>query len=154
MQNNPNLSNPLWKNEHFTKIYFAVPGLLTKNHYTGRYKRWTQGHWFTLNMCIMKWLWDVQYPCFIDNKQYNQTNSMHQLEIKKVSYLVLFSQIYNSEMYALLLNRLISNQRRFVSFQSAIKTLMLPVIKKNWGTLLFYMMKDIRLNINKITEKV
>ena len=90
---------------------------------------------------------------FIENKQYNQINSMHQLEIKKVSYLVLFLKISNSEMYALLLNRLISNQRSFVSFPSAIKTLMLPVRKKNWGTLLFYMMKDICLNINKITEK-
>ena len=58
---------------------------------------------------------------------------MHQLEIKKVSYLVLFSQIYNSEMYALLLNRLISNHKRFVSFPSAIKTLMLSVIKKKLG---------------------
>ena len=44
-------------------------------------------------------------------------------------------------MYALLFNRLISNHKRFVSFPSAIKTLMLPVIKKDWGTLLFYMMK-------------
>ena len=57
-------------------------------------------------------------------------------------------------MYALLLKSLISNQKRFVSFPSAIKTLMLPVIRENWGTLLFDMMKDICLNINKITEKV
>ena len=36
-------------------------------------------------------------------------------------------------MYAFLLNRLISNQNRFVSFPSAIKTLMLPLIKKKLG---------------------